>query len=269
MFKRTLFLAALAVFAGPTDPAHAGGKNVALIDNFNGYGSFFCQLLTEHGHACTVFPLEGPTAPLDPFDVVIDMSHIWSDPAGTLGDFMGAGKTVITLEGAPGALGIDSDATVQAWIGANAAVGAGDRLVTTASDPILGDIPPGTELTNCSTAVCAALRDTTGHPNAKVLAMYVDYPDPRPIGIMRNFWESGVSVYMMGFSPDFILNALEVRNPIPTLNTSGLLALALGIGAAGTIVLRRRRSLPRSRATPLAELRYARFDPTTALTDIG
>jgi hypothetical protein len=32
MFKRTLLLVALAVFAGPTDPAHAGGKNVAMID---------------------------------------------------------------------------------------------------------------------------------------------------------------------------------------------------------------------------------------------
>jgi len=249
MFKRTLLLVALAVFAGPTDPAHAGGKNVAIIDNFDAHGSFFCQLLTEHGHACTVFPMEGPTAPLDSFDVVIDMSHIWSDPTGMLADFMRAGKTVIATGNAPYALGVDTNPTVQAWIGANANVGAGGPLVTVARDPILGDIPAGTQLTDCSDSVCGALRDTTGHPNAKVLAMYVDYPDPRPIGILRNFWEAGVSVYMPGFSPEFILNALEVRNPIPTLNTWGLLALALGIGAAGTIVLWRRRSLTRSPAT--------------------
>lgn len=100
MFKRTLLLAALAVFAAPTDPAHAGGKNVAIIDAGHQTpqteGEEWCQFLTEHGHACTVFPKEGPTAPLDPFDVVIDMSDVWSDPSGTLGDCVRAGKTVIT-----------------------------------------------------------------------------------------------------------------------------------------------------------------------------
>jgi subtilisin family serine protease len=78
---------------------------------------------------------------------------------------------------------------------------------------------------------------------------------------MRNYWEGGVSVYLTDLirpsssrTSWIILNAVEARNTIPTLNGWGLLALALGMGAAGTMVLRRRRSLPRSRATPLALL---------------
>src|SRR3990172_1232590 len=107
MFKRTLFLAALAVIAGLAAPAHAGGKNVAIIDGdqyIPSPGPAWCAFLKQHGHQCTVYPKEGPTGPLDPFDVVIDLSLDWSDPTGVLTDFMRAGKTVITSGGAPYAL---------------------------------------------------------------------------------------------------------------------------------------------------------------------
>jgi len=255
MFKKTLFLAALAVFAGPTDPAQAGGKNVAVIDNGDGAGPAWCQFLTEHGHTCTGFPKEGPTAPLDPFDVVIDLSHDWSDPTGTLADCMRAGKTIITWDSAPAALGIDTNATVQAWIGANGFISPVDRLFTTALDPILGNTPVGTQIANCADGPCSGLTDASGHPFAKVLARFTDYPfPPPPIGIMRNYWEGGVSVYLTYvISPVWdpstswiILNAVEARNIIPTVSTWGLLALVLGLGVSGTIVLRRRRLLPRS-----------------------
>jgi len=114
MFKRTLLLVALAVFAGPTDPAHAGGKNVAMIDysDVEPWGQSWCHLLTDNGHTCTVFPHDGPTGPLDPFDVVIDLSLDWSDPSGMLADCMRAGKTVITWSLTPYALGVQTNPTV-------------------------------------------------------------------------------------------------------------------------------------------------------------
>ena len=253
MFKKTLFLAALAVFAGPTDPAQAGGKNVAVIDNGDGAGPAWCQFLTEHGHTCTGFPKEGPTAPLDPFDVVIDLSHDWSDPTGTLADCMRAGKTIITWDSAPAALGIDTNATVQAWIGANGFISPVDRLFTTALDPILGNTPVGTQIANCADGPCSGLTDASGHPFAKVLACFTDYPfPPPPIGIMRNFWEGGVSVYLPNLimsGDQIILNAVEARNTIPTLNAWGLLFLAVGIGVAGVVLIRRRGPLTRSCST--------------------
>ncbi len=252
MFKRTLLLVTLAVFAGPTDAAHAGGKNVAIIDNGGGSplteGERWHQFLTDHGYACTVFPKDGPTGPLDPFDVVIDMSVDWSDPSGALVNFMRAGKTVVTAKNAPYALGLTANPTVQAWMGANASAGGGDALVTVARDPILGDIPPGTEITNCADFPCGAVADTSGHPGAKVLARLEG--GAGNVAIMRNIWEGGVSVYITHFvdpgtplSEEIISNAVRARTlTIPTLNAWALLALGLAVGVAGAIVIRRRRS---------------------------
>jgi hypothetical protein len=67
-------------------------------------GQGWCYLLTDNGHTCTVFPNTGPTGPLDPFDMVIDLSRNWSDPTGMLADCMRAGKTVITWYIAPAVL---------------------------------------------------------------------------------------------------------------------------------------------------------------------
>ena len=236
-------------------PARAGG-NVAVIDGENvspnpvTIGQYCCNFLIENGYACTVFPKEGPTAPLDLFDVVVDLSGDWSDPTSTLADFMRAGKTVITVNSVPNTLGVHTNPTVQAWIGANAQTTGSDRLLTTVSDPILGNIPPGTEIVNCFPTNCPALSDTSGHLYAKVLARFEWGSDA--IGIMRNFWEGGVSVYFTGFRLDQIfLNAVEARTlTIPTVSAWGLLALALTLGIAGAVLIRHRRKSP-------AELRPA------------
>jgi hypothetical protein len=222
---------------------------VAVIDRGGSYpptaGQYWCQFLTDHGYSCTLFPKEGPTAPLDPFDVVVDMSFDWSDPSGTLADFLRAGKTVITTYAAPYALGVDTSPTVQAWIGANASAGGSDKLVTTASDPILGNIPVGAVIADCVDAGCSAVNDTSGHPDAKVLARLEH--GQGAIGLMRNIWEGGVSVYMLGFlGEEIVLNAMQARTlTIPTVTAWGLLALAISIGIAGAVILRDRRC-PRS-----------------------
>jgi len=69
---------------------------------------------------------------------------------------------------------------------------------------------------------------------------------------MRNFWEGGVSVYLPNLimsGDQIILNAVEARNTIPTLNAWGLLFLAVGIGVAGVVLIRRRGPLTRSCST--------------------
>jgi hypothetical protein len=266
MSRKMTIVALLGCLGQAGGAALASGKNVAVIDSgavFPGTeAQAWCQLLIDHGHTCTPFPKQGPTGPLAPFDAVIDLSYDWADPTGTLADFMRAGKTVIIQGGAPNKLGVDTDATVQAWIGANGYISPSNRLITTALDPILGNTPVGTTVASCADGPCAALTDASGHPFAKVLARFTDWPNNPPIGIMRNFWEGGVSVYLTNvISPVWtpstnwiILNAVEARNTIPTLHGWGLLALALGIGAAGTIVLRGRRLMTRSCQTGIAVL---------------
>jgi len=165
---------------------------------------------------------------------------------------MRAGKTVITVHSAPSALGIASNPTVQAWIGANVKGTEGGPVVTVDRDPILGDIPVGTQILNCGASGCGSLNDTSGHPQAKVLARFVFHPE---IAIMRNIWEGGVSVYLTwGIHPghdtlhdQIWLNAVQARQLIPTVSGWGLLALGLGVTVAGAVVIRRRGSLARSR----------------------
>jgi len=230
----------LGCLAQAGSAAFGGGGNVAVIDDFGGDGHLHCQFLADHGYACSVFPKEGPTVSLDPFDVVIDTSPDWSDPTGMLADFMRSGKTVITTGIAPFALGIDSNPTVQAWIGVNSAAASDGPLVTVARDPILGSIPPGTVLVDCQLSVCGAVTDTSGHSGAKILARLQG--GPGPIGVMRNIWEGGVSVYMTRIiGGEIFLNSVRARVlTIPTLNAWGLLILGVGVGIAGTVVIRRR-----------------------------
>jgi hypothetical protein len=224
-------------------PAFAGSKDVAVVNNVNGDGVGWCTLLVNNGDMCTLFPKEGPTASLKPFDVVIDMSDVWTDPAESLADFLRAGRTVITAKDAPAALGIESNPTVQAWIGAGASAAGPLDLVTVASDPILGDIPPGTFITDCGAGACLALSDLG--PGAKVLAAFPD----GGAGIMRNIWEGSVTVFITdNISPGstngskIILNAVRARElTIPTVSHWGLLVMALALVACGSIIAAKRR----------------------------
>lgn len=246
MSKRVVVLMAVGWMTWSAGDARAG-TTVAVIDAYEeapGWADFFCAFLEQNDHPCTTFPTSGPTGPLGGFDVVIDMSESWTDPAGELADLLIAGKTVITWGDAPLALGINSNPTVQAWIGANQHSGGDEDLITTASDPLLGDIPPGTKIYDASTSFQSGVRDSSGHPQAQVLAVWVHMPQPKPIGVMRNFWGNGASVYLSdAISPGgdgIVLNAVRIQQLIPTTSDWGLLTLVLGLAIAGTLILRRR-----------------------------
>ncbi|MGD2111519.1 MAG: hypothetical protein PVI86_19250 [Phycisphaerae bacterium] len=166
---------------------------------------------------------------------------------------MRSGKGVITWASVPFELGIDSDPTVQAWIGANRYTGGSSQIVTTAVDPVLGDLPIGTVLSDCAASVCPALADTSGHPHAKVLAE-LDAIDggPDAFAILRNYWQGGQSVYLTEYinpgSPQddqIILNAVRElsRGPVPAVSHWGLAALGLLTLAAGSVLIRGRNRL--------------------------
>ena len=244
MARVVLMAAALAV----GQVAWAGGT-VAIINEGGPtpfLGEIWCTFLEDNGYVCTVFPTTGPDGPLAEFDVVIDMSDEWTDPTGMLADHMRAHKGVIVWGWAPSALGIDADPTVQAWIGANGSSSGGDFLLTTAVDPILGDLPLGSYLEDCADSFCRGVSDTAGHPNAKILARWDR--GVGPIGLMRNTWEGGQSVYFTDpFGPpaalheEILLNAMrELTNPVPAVSEWGMLILALLVVTCGSIVLPRR-----------------------------
>ncbi|MDO8629151.1 MAG: hypothetical protein Q7R41_01550, partial [Phycisphaerales bacterium] len=205
-----------------TVPARAATK-VAVIDGGSPVppteGQHWCGFLNDNGYECTLFPRSGPTETLDPFQVIIDMSDEWSDPTGSLADQMRARKGVITWGSAPGALGLSSNP----WIGANDNVNSCDDLVTLVRDPILGSIPPGIAVAFCGDGPCWSLLDTIGHPDAKILATFPSYC--YGIGILRNTWEGGQSVYLFGhitpgnappLHDDIILSTMRtLSRPIP------------------------------------------------------
>ncbi len=188
-----IVVAALAVTA-------LGAGRVAVIDNTTGSAEAWCGFLITNHYECTVLPASGPPGPLGDFDVVIDLSNTWADPDGLLADHMRAGKGVITVRDAPMALGLESNPTVQAWIGANATTSVSwTSLVTTDTDELLGTLPPETFVGHCHQFdFCGALSDTTGHTNAKIVARFDG--GSGPIGILRNSWEGGQSVFMSGVS---------------------------------------------------------------------
>jgi hypothetical protein len=231
---------ALILWAALPAVTWAGAKNVAVVG-----GDAWCPFLEAHGHSCAGIPSEGPTEPLDDYDVLIH-AGMWSDPGGILADFMRAEKTVILFHHAPIHLGLNSNPTVQAWVGANVAGTSGNGVVTVATDPILGDAPVGTFVTQCGGFPCGSLDDTTGHPHAKVLARLGDGADE--IAIMRNVWEGGISVFLSGITPgadplhdEIFLNAVRVRQLVPTVGEWGLLMMGLGLASVGSILLRRRK----------------------------
>jgi len=181
-------------------------------------GESWCTLLEENGYECSNLPSTGPDGPLDTYDVLINVSRDWSDPEGMLAEFMRAGKGVITWSDVPRVLGINSDPTVQAWIGANAWVQTSGALLSTARDPILGTLPVGTVVLDCGFSVCPALRDTSGHPGAKALAAFGG-PESPFIGILRNTWEGGQSVYFTDYiSPGYPLDDEIILNAVRVLS---------------------------------------------------
>jgi hypothetical protein len=229
-------------------PAHAATKVAIIDDAVDPPGTFWCSFLNDNGYECTLFPASGPTQPLGSFAVVIDMSGQWADPQHSLAAFMQTGKGVITWGTAPFALGINNDSIVQEWIGANLASSGTDLYVTTATDSILGDRPPGTVLGGVGEAGAEALDGTAGHPDAKILARFTS--GIGQIALLRNRWEGGRSVYFSSaFSPgssihaDIILRAMtELSVQIPATSTWGCFIFALSALTTGSIIVRDRTS---------------------------
>jgi hypothetical protein len=146
---------------------------------------------------------------------------------------------VITWGHAPGALGIGVDPVVRAWIGANGTGQNCDYLLTTQRDSILGSIVPGTEIAFCGDGPCYSLRDATGHPDARVLATF---PCLGGIGVLRNTWGGGQSVYLFGhILPDnapqhneIILSTIRtLANPIPASSFATLIVMAAALLISG------------------------------------
>ena len=246
-------LVLLAVF-GVAPVCVASGPLIAVIDDRSagdgGLGDFFCDLVESDGYVCTLFPSSGPDGSIDGFDLVIDLSNIWTDADGLLADHMRAGKSVLVWGAAAFALGINDNVVVQGFIGADMASGGSNKLITTATDPILGVRPVGTVIEDCQNAVCSAVEGTDAHPGVKVLARFEG--GGAGIGLMRNTWEGGLSVYMssaiiptIGNDDALILGAVRALapKPIPAVSDWGLVITALLVATAGSILLRTRNRL--------------------------
>jgi len=238
-------LAVSTVGAVGSSPAAAATRRVAVISG----DPIWCAFLQSNGYDCEVLPPSGPTGPLDAYDVVIHVGF-WADPTGILADFLRSGKGVITGGDTPRILGIDTNPTVQQWIGANRYMEDDRHLVTVTTDPLLGALPSGTRLVSNGFAILPALEDTTGHQNAKVLARWSN--GFGSIGLLRNHFDRGRSVYLV-FGPEtgrpdlqiIVLNAVRFAAgdlDIPAVSTWGLVALTLLLAAAASILLRRRRA---------------------------
>lgn len=214
-----------------------GGGNVLVINDDDsdppGNGAAWCGLLVANGYTCDVHPATGPVGSLDGYTVLIDLSSTWTDPTGMLPAFLSPGKVVVTWYTAPYWLGIDSSQAVRDWIGANGTAFGADFLHTTATDPILGALPIGSEITFCGDFPCSALSSASGHAGAKVLARFES--GTSTIGILRNNWNGGVAVYLTfyirpgpgGVPHDnaIILGAVGATPPpIPTVSDCGLIA---------------------------------------------
>ena len=234
------------------------GASVAVIGDVVG-AEAWCDLLTSNDHECVNLSGAGPVS-LEPYDVVINLG--WADPDGLLADHMRMAKGVITWGNAPDLLGIDTDSTVQDWIGANAyGTTVGPHLIIMEEDPILGRLEFGLHLWHCLNGPpCSAILDTSGHPDAKVIGEYL----PRPVepidsefAILRNTWMGGQSVYFTnGIAPgvDQVIEGIIVRavgllsvssptvsSSIPTVSAWGLAVMALLVLTAGTLVMAARR----------------------------
>ncbi len=236
--RRTAWLFALGVvLCAGVAPIRAATK-VAVIDGAG--GEAWCNIAISNGYECTLFPESGPTGPLDPFQIIVDLSSVWSDPDDLLAEQMRSRKSIITWGDAPQALQLINKPLVQAWMGADGHAGGGDRLLTTAIDPILSGYPIGSEIANASDAGGAALGGTESHPEAKVLARW---QNGNFVGLLRNTWEGGQSVYLTNWlhpqgNPDIVANLVRVlSNPIPTVTTWGVFSMVLILLIGGSLLL--------------------------------
>jgi hypothetical protein len=153
------------------------------------------------------------------------MSSEWTDSGHLLAEVIQSGRGVITWGRAPEVLGIETDATVRAWVGANVYSTGSDLIKTVTSDSILGDIVPGTIIGNSGKFGADALDDISGHNASKVLARHNS--GTSTIAILRNRLV-GQSVYFSNAitginaeQEDIILRAvgeLSVRT-IPATST--------------------------------------------------
>ena len=242
----TLTIALGFVFLGSQSSL---GASVAVIGNVVG-AEVWCNLLTSNGYECVNLTGIGPVS-LDPCDVVINLG--WSDPDGLLADHMrlGMGKGVITWGDAPDLLGIDTDSTVQDWIGGNAySTTIGPHLIIMEEDPIPGGLEFGYHLWHCEDGPpCSAILDISGHPDAEVIGEYLPRP-AEPVdyefAILRNAWMGGQSIFFTeGIVPgdDQVLNDVIVRavgaltRRVPAVSTWGLAVMALLVLTAGTLVM--------------------------------
>ncbi len=213
-----LLVGFIEIMAGP---GVAGSVSVAVIGAENSSAQW-CDFLRPRGYDCTALPTGGPDGTLTGYDVIVHVGT-WADPEGLLADFIRTGKGVMLLGSAPRTLGIDTNIEVQEWVGANASSQGDSQLLTIAQDAILGALPAGSVVHDCVDSPCDGLTDTTGHLGAKVLAR-LRYANGA-IGLMRNTWNGGSSVYATGLWP--VYSGLEDQEII--LRALALLARTPGI----------------------------------------
>ena len=95
------------------DYSKSCADNRAVIDRAGGGVSVWCSFLIDGSYDCTVFPATGLTASLGPFQIIMDMSNVWSDTDDLLADQMRTGKDVMACGEAPFALQIHFLSIVQ------------------------------------------------------------------------------------------------------------------------------------------------------------
>ncbi len=238
-----------AVLCAAVPPAQAGCR-IAVIDGGPSSpvnsGQGWCDFLNENGHECTLFPITGPTDDLESYSIVLDCSQQWSDPMGVLPNHLRKGKTLILWGDAPVALGIASDPQVQALVGASGEGIDSSKLLTVATDPIFGAMPPGSEVGDCAASLCTGLLGTEAFASSKPLARFSF--GTGLVGIHRNTWNGGRSFYLSdGFTaPSTIQRQLMLRiietscAPIPVMSIWGAVVMGVILAIASSLILRRR-----------------------------
>lgn len=255
MSKPTLFPIVVLLYLPVISAPVSAGLNVAVVDGYfpkppsQTIGELWCDLLVADGNTCTLFPISGPTMPLIGFDTVVVLSPLWIDPNAELQSFLQAGKTVVTWGGVPETLGIESNPNVRDWIGADSLEFDGfDGLRTVVGDPILGSITVGTDLEYCGDMGCPVLHGEHTTGAARVLARYGN--GTSGVGVLRNIWMGGVSVYLSGqinpgsgnpLHQTIIVTSAKARAlSVPAISRWGALLVASGLIGGGILVLLRR-----------------------------
>jgi hypothetical protein len=169
------------------------GEDVAVIHyrtSDHGPGLEWANFLWQAGYSVWLLEANAP-GPLDAYDVIVDLSYEWSDPAHQLAAAMCAGRGVLVFGGAPLYLGINADPVVKSYLGANAYANGGYDLASVTADQLVGDCAPGTVLFHCNGPACGAL---SGATTANVLARWSG--GAGTIGMLNNTWCSGRSAFV-------------------------------------------------------------------------